>query len=78
LPLLGAGACGQFTSSNLLLLAAAATLQSGKKETHGGSNLSRDQVGLMGTIPIIFNQGSKTRSIMAWPGQLRNVASQAG
>jgi len=38
-----------------------------------------ENVGLKGTIPVVFKQGNDTRTSMAWAGQpLRDVASQAG
>lgn len=42
-------------------------------------DLGFDQVGLKGTIPVVFRQGNETRTSMAWAGQpLREVAIQAG
>lgn len=38
-----------------------------------------ENVGLKGTIPVVFKQGNDTRTSMAWAGQpLRDVATQAG
>lgn len=51
-----------------------------KKETlsqSGGPTDFKD-MGLKGTVPVVFKQGNETRSTMALPGQpLRDVASQA-
>ena len=38
-----------------------------------------ENVGLKGTIAVVFKQGNETRTSMAWAGQpIRDVASQAG
>jgi ferredoxin len=43
------------------------------------SSLGFENVGLKGTIPVVFKQGNDTRTSMAWAGQpLRDVATQAG
>jgi ferredoxin len=49
-------------------------------DTLGASaTIDPTQVGLKGTIPVVFMQGNETRTTMAWPGQsVRDVASQAG
>jgi len=42
-------------------------------------DLGFQNVGLKGTIPVVFKQGNDTRTSMAWAGQpIRDVASQAG
>lgn len=42
-------------------------------------DLGYENVGLKGTIPVVFKQGNDTRTSMAWAGQpLRDVATQAG
>jgi ferredoxin len=42
-------------------------------------DLGFEQVGLKGTIPVVFRQGNETRTSMAWAGQpIREVAIQAG
>mmetsp|Transcript_1133 Transcript_1133/g.1825 ORF Transcript_1133/g.1825 Transcript_1133/m.1825 type:complete len:243 (-) Transcript_1133:191-919(-) len=42
-------------------------------------SLGFENVGLKGTIPVVFRQGNDTRTSMAWAGQpLRDVATQAG
>ena len=42
-------------------------------------DLGFENVGLKGTIPVVFKQGNDTRTSMAWAGQpIRDVASQAG
>ncbi|KAG7345546.1 2Fe-2S iron-sulfur cluster binding domain containing protein [Nitzschia inconspicua] len=43
------------------------------------ASLGFENVGLKGTIPVVFRQGNETRTSMAWAGQpLRDVATQAG
>lgn len=43
-----------------------------------GSGSAKDK-GLIGTIPVVFQQGNETRTTLAIPGQpLSDVASQAG
>jgi ferredoxin len=43
------------------------------------ADIGYEKVGLKGTIPVVFNQGTDTRTSMAFAGQpLRDVASQAG
>jgi ferredoxin len=43
------------------------------------SDIGFQNVGLKGTIPVVFKQGNDTRTSMAWTGQpIRDVASQAG
>lgn len=43
------------------------------------NDLGFANVGLKGTIPVVFRQGNETRTSMAWAGQpLRDVATQAG
>lgn len=38
-----------------------------------------ENVGLKGSIPVIFKQGNETKTSMAWTGQpIKDVASQAG
>jgi len=55
-----------------------------KKQTLANSSgdtksLGYKNVGLKGTIPVVFKQGNETRTSMAWDGQpIRDVASQAG
>jgi len=52
-----------------------------KKETLADSagDMSDDDKGLIGTIPVIFKQGNETRRTLASPGQpLSFVAAQAG
>ena len=50
-----------------------------KKETIGGAGLSNQEKGLVGTVPVLFQQGNVTKSTVALPGQpLSFVASQAG
>jgi ferredoxin len=42
-------------------------------------SLGFENVGLKGTIPVVFKQGNNTVSTKAWAGQpIRDVASQAG
>lgn len=42
-------------------------------------SLGYENVGLKGTIPVVFKQGNNTVSTKAWAGQpIRDVASQAG
>lgn len=49
------------------------------EEQGSTSSLGFENVGLKGTIPVIFKQGNDTRPTMAWAGQpIRDVASQAG
>ena len=49
-------------------------------DTAGGiKSLGFENVGLKGTIPVVFKQGNNTVSTKAWAGQpIRDVASQAG
>lgn len=48
-------------------------------ETGSTASLGFENVGLKGTIPVVFKQGNDTRTSMAWAGQpIRDVASQAG
>lgn len=49
-------------------------------EEHGSIiDLGFENVGLKGTIPVVFKQGNDTRTSMAWAGQpVRDVATQAG
>ena len=52
-----------------------------KKETLADSagDMSDDEKGLVGTIPVVFKQGNETRRTLASPGQpLSFVAAQAG
>jgi ferredoxin len=43
------------------------------------NDIGFENVGLKGTIPVIFKQGNDTRTSMAWAGQpIRDVAAQAG
>ena len=52
-----------------------------KKETLADSagDMSDDDKGLIGTIPVVFKQGNETRRTLASPGQpLSFVAAQAG
>jgi ferredoxin len=45
----------------------------------GGGPQDFKQIGLVGTIPVLFKQGNTTKTTMATVGQpLRDVASQAG
>ena len=47
-------------------------------EKNGGPQ-SFDEIGLDGTIPVLFKEGDKTRTTMAMVGQpIQDVASQAG
>mmetsp|Transcript_112527 Transcript_112527/g.220556 ORF Transcript_112527/g.220556 Transcript_112527/m.220556 type:complete len:234 (+) Transcript_112527:55-756(+) len=56
------------------------TKKSTLADEQGSSNdLGFANVGLKGTIPVVFKQGNETRTSMAWAGQpLRDVATQAG
>jgi ferredoxin len=49
-------------------------------EEQGSINdIGFQNVGLKGTIPVVFKQGNDTRTSMAWSGQpIRDVATQAG
>lgn len=49
-------------------------------EEQGSVNdIGFENVGLKGTISVVFRQGNETKSSMAWAGQpLRDVATQAG
>ena len=52
-----------------------------KKETLADSGPPKDfkDIGIKGTINVVFQQGNETKSTMAFAGQpLRDVASQAG
>jgi len=43
------------------------------------NDIGFENVGLKGTIPVVFRQGNETKTSMAWAGQpLRDVATQAG
>ena len=49
------------------------------EEMGGDGTKDLAQIGLKGTIPVVFKQGNQTKTTMAIPGQpLRDVASQAG
>jgi ferredoxin len=49
------------------------------EELGGTEDLGFANVGLKGTISVVFKQGNETRTSMAWAGQpIRDVASQAG
>jgi ferredoxin len=82
------------TKTSLLLMSAASTTVDDPKKPYAPKwvkkqlladtagdikSLGYENVGLKGTIPVIFKQGNNTVSTKAWAGQpIRDVASQAG